>query len=388
MAAKKQNPRQTATASTPRQSSDFASRVLDWFDQHGRKDLPWQQDINPYRVWLSEIMLQQTQVATVIPYFQRFTTELPTVEALAAAPVDRVLHLWTGLGYYARARNLHRAATIVANDLDGRFPDTVEGLAQLPGIGLSTAGAIVSIAFRQRAPILDGNVKRVLARHRAVAGWPGSGAVLDNLWAISEEVTPRRRAADYTQAIMDLGATLCTRSRPRCGDCPVQADCQALANNDIAAYPGRKPRKVLPVKTTLLLVFRDASDRVLLEQRPPSGIWGGLWSFPEADGHDDIDGIANRLGLRVGDMHSAPPRRHTFSHYHLDYTPVYIQARRAGRVSEGGSLWADPATPGDIGLPAPVAAMLEALAPGSAGAAKREEAGTSLPLFGDLAPER
>ncbi|MCK9468789.1 MAG: A/G-specific adenine glycosylase [Porticoccaceae bacterium] len=387
MTVKKQASQRPATASTYRAKKnyrpkqDFATRLLDWFDVHGRKDLPWQQDITPYRVWLSEIMLQQTQVTTVIPYFQRFTAELPTVEDLAAAPVDRVLHLWTGLGYYARARNLHRAAAIVANELGGHFPDSVEGLAQLPGIGLSTAGAIVSIAFGKRAPILDGNVKRVLARHRAIAGWPGSSAVQDNLWAISEEITPHKRTADYTQAIMDLGATLCTRSRPRCDDCPVHADCQALADNNIAAYPGRKPRKTLPVKTTLLLVFSDAAGRVLLEQRPPTGIWGGLWSFPEASEHAEISHVATRLGLRIGNIHNAPVRRHTFSHYHLDYTPVYIHARCTGRIGAESNLWADPSTPGDIGLPAPVAAMLEALTTDSA----TGKDGT-LSLFSSLPP--
>ena len=205
----------------------FAARVLEWFDQHGRKDLPWQRDTTPYRVWVSEIMLQQTQVKTVIPYFERFMAALPQVQALAEAPEDRVLHLWTGLGYYARARNLHRSAQRVARELDGQFPETLAGLCDLPGVGRSTAGAILSIALGQRASILDGNVKRVLARYHRVEGWPGRSAVHQSLWDIAEQYTPAERCADYSQAIMDLGATLCTRSKPACDDCPLRGDCEA-----------------------------------------------------------------------------------------------------------------------------------------------------------------
>lgn len=345
-------------------SASLASRLLHWFDQHGRKDLPWQRDITPYRVWLSEIMLQQTQVATVIPYFTRFTDAFPNVEALAAAPLDEVLHLWTGLGYYARARNLHRTAGIVASEHRGRFPDTLEGLTALPGIGRSTAGAILAIAFRQRATILDGNVKRVLARHRAIAGWPGDSKVANALWDIAEANTPGSRVADYTQAIMDLGATLCTRARPRCDECPLEGDCQARAEGQPGAYPGTKPRKALPVRTTLLLVIRDGRGRVLLEQRPPTGIWGGLWSFPEAGSEDDIAATTQRLGVIPGTIHPTAPRRHTFSHYHLDYTPVHIAASLSHRVGEAQILWTDPAAPGGIGLPAPVKALLDSLARG------------------------
>ncbi|HLS99202.1 MAG: A/G-specific adenine glycosylase [Porticoccaceae bacterium] len=355
-------PRESATRPAAPGDRQFASRLLRWFDHHGRKDLPWQRDITPYRVWLSEIMLQQTQVATVMPYFTRFTAAYPTVEALAAAPLDAVLHLWTGLGYYARARNLHRAAEIIATEHRGRFPDTLDGLTALPGIGRSTAGAILAIAFRQRATILDGNVKRVLARHRAIAGWPGDGKVAAALWDIAEANTPGSRVADYTQAIMDLGATLCTRARPRCGECPLSADCEALAQGQPTAYPGKKPRKALPVKTTLLLMIRDDEGRVLLEQRPPAGIWGGLWSFPEADSEDDIPATARRLGVIPGAIRPAAPRRHTFSHYHLDYTPVHIEAGARHRVGEGQTLWTDPAAPGGIGLPAPVKALLDGLA--------------------------
>ncbi|MFA5493484.1 MAG: A/G-specific adenine glycosylase [Porticoccaceae bacterium] len=347
------------------ESPAFATRLLRWFDRHGRKDLPWQHDITPYRVWLSEIMLQQTQVSTVIPYFERFTSAFPCVETLAAAPIDQVLHLWTGLGYYARARNLHRAAQIISGEHGGIFPDNVEALSELPGIGRSTAGAIVSIAFRQRAVILDGNVKRVLGRHQAVAGWPGETAVAARLWSIAERNTPSRRVADYTQAIMDLGATLCTRTRPRCGECPVRADCAALAAGQPTAYPGKKPRKTLPVKTAFLLVIHDGQGRVLLEQRPATGIWGGLWSFPEAARQEDIPAVSQHLGIAARQIHPAEPRRHTFSHYHLDYTPVHIHGRAAPRIGEAEQLWVDPANFGKIGLPAPIKALLAEL-PGPA----------------------
>ncbi|MGB1141418.1 MAG: A/G-specific adenine glycosylase, partial [Halioglobus sp.] len=260
---------------------EFADRVLAWFDTHGRHDLPWQYDTTAYRVWVSEIMLQQTQVKTVIPYFERFMAAFPDVDALAGAPEDEVLHLWTGLGYYARARNLHRAAKQVAFELGGTFPDSIEGLQALPGVGRSTAGAIASIALAQRASILDGNVKRVLARLHRVAGWPGQSAVHNQLWDIAEHYTPTARCADYTQAMMDLGATLCTRSKPACALCPMANDCEANAAGDQTDYPGKKPKKALPVRATHFLVLRNRDGDIWLEKRPAEGIWGGLWCFPE-----------------------------------------------------------------------------------------------------------
>ncbi|KJS08269.1 MAG: DNA glycosylase [Gammaproteobacteria bacterium BRH_c0] len=342
--------------------SSVASRLLRWFDQHGRKDLPWQKNITPYRVWLSEIMLQQTQVTTVIPYFERFTATFSTVTDLAAAPIDQVLHLWTGLGYYARARNLHKTAAIVASEYGGQFPDSVEALSQLPGIGPSTAGAIVSIAFRQRATILDGNVKRVLARHNAVPGWPGESAVVARLWEIAEHNTPKSRVADYTQAIMDLGATLCTRSKPRCDECPLQRDCAAFAQGNPTDYPGKKPKKTIPVKTAFFLIIRDQRGNVLLEQRPPTGIWGGLWSFPESACEDDIAHLCQRYGLKAGKVTLDTPRRHTFSHYHLDFTPVQVSASATGRISDVNTTWIQPSDLNGIGLPAPVKALLVEMA--------------------------
>lgn len=342
----------------------FAARVLNWFDDHGRKDLPWQRDITPYRVWVSEIMLQQTQVKTVIPYFERFMQAFPNVEALAAAPQDAVLHLWTGLGYYARARNLHKAAQTVAHELGGEFPDDLEGLCELPGIGRSTAGAILSIAFSQRASILDGNVKRVLARYHRVEGWPGQSAVHNRLWEIAERYTPDQRCPDYTQAMMDLGATLCTRSAPACALCPLQADCEAHAAGDMLAYPGKKPRKALPVKSTCFLVVRDPQKAIWLEKRPANGIWGGLWCFPEIGSTGEAKSwCMDRWGKAPAALDAWAPFRHTFSHYHLDITPVVIDLPGGGAVMEdGGQLWYNLREAPEVGLAAPVASLLQQLA--------------------------
>ncbi len=344
-------------------SEPFADAVLAWYDRHGRKNLPWQKDITPYRVWLSEIMLQQTQVTTVIPYFERFTEHFPDVHRLAAASIDEVLHLWTGLGYYARARNLHRCAReVVARG--GEFPDTVAALSELPGIGRSTAGAIVSIAFGKRAPILDGNVKRVLARHYAVAGWPGQSRVAETLWQLAEVTTPRRRCADYTQAIMDLGATLCSRSRPNCIVCPVRQTCVAQARGTIADYPGKKPKKDMPVKTVQLLMLRNPAGELLLQQRPPLGIWGGLWSFPELAAEIEPQEHVEAQYGPVGECQVWHSYRHTFSHYHLDITPVLVQLKRepTGVSESGQSLWYPLRQPKNLGLAAPVKRLLEQLA--------------------------
>ncbi|OUS12283.1 A/G-specific adenine glycosylase [Gammaproteobacteria bacterium 53_120_T64] len=340
----------------------FASRLLRWFDQHGRKDLPWQHNINAYRVWLSEIMLQQTQVSTVIPYYQRMTQAYPDVQALADAPLDEVLHHWTGLGYYARARNLHKTAGLVSTELGGIFPDSVEGLEALPGIGRSTAGAICAIAYQRHCAILDGNVKRVLARHSAVAGWPGKTAVAKTLWQIADSYTPAQRSRDYTQAIMDLGATLCTRTKPACTQCPVKADCQAHARQETQLYPGKKAPKTTPVRQTLLLVIRDRQNRVLLQQRPPSGIWGGLWSFPECASEDELTASCTQLGIRIASHQLADTQRHTFSHFHLDYTPVHIDTcASATRIADSSQRWVVPGAHGEIGLPAPILALLQSL---------------------------
>lgn len=339
--------------------ASFQERLLAWFDQHGRKNLPWQQAISPYRVWLSETMLQQTQVATVIPYFQAFTESFPTVEALAAAPIDEVLRHWAGLGYYARARNLHKAAQRIA-ELGG-FPDTLEGLMALPGIGQSTAGAILSIAFNNSHPILDGNVKRVLARLNAIGGWPGQSQVSKALWALSAELTPSVRAAEYTQAIMDLGATLCTRSKPLCLACPVSADCQAYRQGNVSAYPSRKPPKTLPIKACFLLLLYTPDQRIYLEKRPPTGIWGGLWSLPEFAALNAAEDWCLSRNLLIKQRHSLASKRHTFSHYHLDYTPLLVQTENpTNNVMEAEqALWYNSAQISGLGLPAPIKTLLQ-----------------------------
>lgn len=339
--------------------SNIATRLLAWFDVHGRHDLPWQHNPTPYRVWVSEIMLQQTQVVTVIDYYTRFMQRFDSVQALAAAPVDEVLHLWTGLGYYARARNLHKAAQQVVNDHHGEFPNTLDGLVALPGIGRSTAGAILSLSMNQREPILDGNVKRVLARHFKVGGWPGKSDVLKSLWEHAETTTPVERVADYTQAIMDLGATLCTRTKPACERCPLNDTCLALHEGVPTDYPGKKPKKVKPQRESCMLLIMDRGS-VLLQQRPASGIWGGLWGFPEALENEAPEDAARRLGFDCGDPEALPDHVHTFSHFQLTIRPVRLQVNETRAVMEDtGSLWYNIAEPAQVGLAAPVVKLLD-----------------------------
>ncbi|MFM1892229.1 MAG: A/G-specific adenine glycosylase [Pseudomonadota bacterium] len=342
----------------------FAARVLAWFDRHGRKDLPWQQDATPYRVWVSEVMLQQTQVGTVIPYFQRFMQRFPAVTVLADAPLDEVLHLWSGLGYYARARNLHRAAQAVRDQHGGVFPLQFDAVAGLPGVGRSTAGAVLSLALGQRHPILDGNVKRVLARCYAIDGWPGRTAVQRELWELAERHTPAGRVRDYNQAMMDLGAGVCTRSRPACGACPLGATCRAHARGNPAAYPGRKPRRELPARAVAMLLVRDPTGRLLLEQRPPSGVWGGLWGLPElALDADPLAWTRETLGATARLGRRLAPRRHSFSHFHLDIQPLEILLPEAGcRVLDGDRrVWYNLAQPDARGLAAPVSRLIQEL---------------------------
>ncbi|MEO1201079.1 MAG: A/G-specific adenine glycosylase [Pseudomonadota bacterium] len=340
--------------------TDFAARVLAWYDDHGRKNLPWQVP-DAYRVWVSEIMLQQTQVRTVIPYYERFMARFPDVVSLADAPVDDVLHHWSGLGYYARARNLHKAAGIVRDEHDGVFPSDFDSVTALPGIGRSTAGAILSLSSGQRHTILDGNVKRVLARHAAIDGWPGKTAVQNALWELAEERTPTERVDHYTQAIMDLGATLCTRTRPRCADCPVEADCAARIAGTIDRYPGRKPKKDKPLRTTTMLLA-VSSEAVYLERRPPSGIWGGLWSFPEIEPEDASDWSA-KLGRNTLHTEQWNILRHSFSHYDLDIRPLIVAVDEPAESvgDRDDALWyrLDNEPPG--GLAAPVRTLLDRL---------------------------
>ena len=342
------------------QHGDFAHRLLAWFDRHGRHDLPWQRKPTPYRVWVSEIMLQQTQVATVIPYFERFTARFPDIDTLATAEPDEVLGHWSGLGYYARARNLHRAAQIVHRDHHGRFPEHIEQVQALPGIGRSTAGAILSLALGQHHAILDGNCKRVLARYFTLEGWPGKSSVLNTLWAHAERLTPRQRCADFNQAMMDLGATLCTRSRPGCEHCPLSRGCRAHREGRQTDFPGRKAKKTLPVRETIMLLLQDNEDRILLQRRPPTGIWGGLLSLPELPAGSDItEAGREQWGLQVKEAAHWPPLRHTFSHFHLDITPVHARIEATHAVRDDDWLWHHPQDTAPGGLPTPVTRLLE-----------------------------
>lgn len=344
------------------QPGNFARLVLDWFDNHGRRDLPWQLETSPYRVWVSEIMLQQTQVQTVIPYFERFMQSFPDVAALANAAQDDVLQHWSGLGYYARARNLHRAAVKVRDDYGGVFPDTLEVVMRLPGIGRSTAGAILSLAFDQRHPILDGNVKRVLARHDAVAGWPGTTVVAKQLWEVAERNTPQENVAAYTQAIMDLGATLCKRGKPACEDCPVSADCIARARGTVSEFPGRKPKKEKPLRATTMIVARH-DGHVYLERRPEAGIWGGLWSLPEVERGAVEDWCVDRFDRTVAETDAWEPLRHSFSHYDLDIQPIAVRIDAPlSKVADGDDAkWHRPGDKLPGGIAAPVSKLLEKL---------------------------
>jgi A/G-specific adenine glycosylase len=344
-------------------NTNFATRLLNWFDHHGRKHLPWQHERTPYKVWISEIMLQQTQVATVIPYFGRFMERFPALEDLAQAKEDEVLHLWTGLGYYARARNLHKCAQYVLRDYNGQFPTSIEELQQLPGIGRSTAGAIISLGTNGHAVILDGNVKRVLTRHQKITGWPEHSATLKTLWKLAAELTPKRRCPDYTQAIMDLGATVCVRSKPLCELCPISNDCKARLTKTIANYPSKKPKQKVPTRSTTMLLCVDPVEKVvLLEKRQPHGIWGGLWSFPEVSGNSDIPTLPCHLVAKTK-WEELPPIRHTFSHFYLDITPTLIPVRSKEKFIEQERWhWYDLQHEATLGLAAPVQRLMQTLA--------------------------
>ena len=337
----------------------FQQKILAWFDSNGRKNLPWQQDLTPYRVWLSEIMLQQTQVTTVIPYFNQFIQHYPDIHKLANASIDSVLALWSGLGYYARARNLHKTAIIVSKQ-KGIFPDTLASLMDLPGIGRSTAGAILSIAFNNSHPILDGNVRRVLARFHAISGWTGSSKVSNKLWEISSLFTPTNRCGAYTQAIMDLGAKVCTRSKPHCNECPLNTACIAKIKNRVNELPTPKPVKKLPVKQIFFLILRNKQDHFFLEKRPASGIWGGLWSFPEFDTYTDVESWCLEKNMPIHSVSRLDEQRHTFSHYHLDYTAIIIKTETLKNIvlEVNQSVWYKVGQNNALGLPAPVQRLL------------------------------
>jgi A/G-specific adenine glycosylase len=343
----------------------ISDTLLSWHKEHGRHDLPWQNTDDAYRIWVSEIMLQQTQVATVIPYYQRFMQSFPTIVALANADNDEVMHHWTGLGYYARARNLHKSANVIAEQYKGKFPTEFEQVIALPGIGRSTAGAILAFSTQQRHAILDGNVKRVLARFYEVEGWYGKKDVESKLWELADANTPQKSVNVYTQAIMDFGATLCRRSKPNCEQCPLRPDCSAFASERVAELPHGKPKTAKPTKQTFMLLVKNADDEFLLQQNPPSGIWGGLWCPAQVATLEENHQLG---GLNVETLETLPILKHTFSHYHLEITPVLCRViDEAQAIAESTQVWykskstkaLSDSAPIKIGLAAPVKKLME-----------------------------
>ena len=354
----------------------FARALLTWYEKFGRKNLPWQQNKTLYGVWLSEVMLQQTQVATVIPYFERFIATFPNSTALANAPLDEVLHLWTGLGYYARARNLHKAAQKVRDEFGGDFPTAFEQVWALPGVGRSTAGAILSSVLNQPYPILDGNVKRVLSRYFALEGWPGEKKVENRLWQLSAQVTPTAHVADFNQAMMDIGATLCTRSKPKCALCPLRTYCLAQQNQSWAQFPAKKPKKTMPEKESYFLIL-SKNGKVWLQQRENTGLWGGLFCFPQFTDKAALLHFLAQAG--VSHYQQWPSFRHTFSHFHLNIHPIYAEVENSTALEQANTdwrkvmentkeytsslsstdkYWYDPRHPESIGLAQPVKNLL------------------------------
>jgi A/G-specific adenine glycosylase len=339
--------------------------LIAWFETNGRHDLPWQRDATPYSVWVSEIMLQQTRVTTVVPYFLRFMARFPSVDALATARLDEVLTLWSGLGYYARARNLHRAARTVVAEFDGRLPESLDALLALPGIGRSTAGAILALARGQRFAILDGNVKRVLARYHAVAGWAGKADVKRRLWELAEAHTPRRRVAEYTQAIMDLGATVCLRRQPLCAACPLGGGCAARLAGTQDRLPAARAARERPRRSVRVLLVRDDDRRVLLERRPASGIWGGLFSFPELGVEEEPDQWCDlNLGVSLSRSFPLAALEHSFTHFDLRLDPLVVDLAQPPRrlMERDDWLWYNLAEELHVGVAAPIATLLVSLA--------------------------
>lgn len=338
----------------------FTKQLLHWFDENGRKDLPWQKNRTAYRVWVSEIMLQQTQVATVVPYYNRFMERFPELKELANAPIDDVLHHWAGLGYYARARNLHKAAIQIVEEWDGQFSESFEQILSLPGIGRSTAAAISSIAFKKRQPILDGNVKRVLARYHAIEGWSGSRPVSDRLWQLSELQTPYERVDDYTQAIMDLGATVCKRAKPHCGQCPLESDCRAKQHGRVNELPTPRPKRRVAERNRFMLIL-ESSEGLFVEKRISAGIWGGLWSFPLVDKPQDVTEWFEAKGVTKESLEWMPGRTHIFTHFRLNYRPVRAWLKNPSDcvMEAGQGVWYKAATESVCGFPAPVKRLIE-----------------------------
>lgn len=344
----------------------FSSKVLGWYATHGRKNFPWQRNSHAYNIWVSEIMLQQTRVETVIPYYEKFMQHFPNVNELAAADMDEVLHLWTGLGYYARARNLHKAAQKIVDEYQGQFPKQLDAVIALPGIGRSTAAAILAMSFNQAHAILDGNVKRVLARYFAIQGWPGTKSVEQQLWQKADTLLPQNKFAEYTQAMMDLGATLCTRSNPQCSSCPVQSNCKAFAQQLQSKLPTPKPSKKIPQRKVVVAIIQNRQDNsIWLEKRPPAGIWGGLYSFPEFENTSALEAWL-KTHLKQQDEDATPTSQslavitHTFSHFRLHMHPRIIQIDKKpnGVMEDDLGVWYK-LTDQKIGLAAPVIKTLQ-----------------------------
>lgn len=335
----------------------FAERLIAWQKQAGRHDLPWQQTRDPYRIWLSEIMLQQTQVATVIPYYQRFLERFPDVAALAAAPIEAVIELWAGLGYYARARNLHRCAQQIATVHRGKFPNSAAELSELPGIGRSTAAAIAAFAFGQRAAILDGNVKRVLCRYFGIEGFPGQTKVDRSLWALAESLLPENGIEAYTQGLMDLGATVCTLRRMRCNACPLATDCLALSEGRQHSLPTARPKPDVPQRESQFVLFSDG-QHILFERRPPSGLWGGLLVPPEGT----PETLAQHLGLTVHSKKQLPALKHAFTHFRLTLHPVWCEVAPVQALNAPGNEWIAIERAADAGVPTPIRKILRQVA--------------------------
>ena len=344
--------------------SPIAAPLLEWHEREGRHGLPWQTDRTPYRVWVSEIMLQQTQVAAVRPYYARFMRRFPDVGTLAAASVDEVLHSWSGLGYYARARNLHRAAELICAEFGGELPHSFAELARLPGVGRSTAGAILALSYGERFPILDGNVRRVLSRYFGVAGGRATAAGVKRLWELSERCTPAARVAEYTQAVMDLGATVCVRSRPLCACCPLAADCFARRTGRQHEFPAPRTARARRARRVFMVVALHENGSVLLERRPENGVWGGLWSLPEFDTATAAQAfIRQSLVTSVPEPQPLSTVEHAFTHFSLSINPLLVHCAGAAPVmEEGASLWYNVRAPVRIGLPAPISALLQRLA--------------------------
>ncbi|MBN1684010.1 MAG: A/G-specific adenine glycosylase [Gammaproteobacteria bacterium] len=334
----------------------FQQKILQWYQEQGRKNLPWQKNINAYRVWLSEIMLQQTQVATVIPYFKKFIHAFSTIEDLARAELNEVLKLWAGLGYYSRARNLHACARIIVDQYQSQFPADLEKLQRLPGIGRSTAGAILAFAFHQCAPILDGNVKRVLIRFHAVESQP----TLEKLWQLSEMYTPQNNIAAYTQAMMDLGSLICARTKPKCPQCPLNDGCQAYLTNRQDQLPLKKPVQKIPTREVFMLILLNDQNEVLLVQRPPVGIWGGLWSFPETNRKDFKPYCEQEWGYQIQHHQIRDTFTHKFSHFELMITPVLAKVNALPhRIMESpNTIWHNITQELKVGVPRPVQKIL------------------------------